>query len=213
LANQYSNLYATVGVHPNYLAEAPTDWLDQVRELAGAPRVVGIGETGLDHYRTYTPPETQRQGFVAQLGLADALGLPAVIHCRDAEPDLLSVLGQRRGDASRQGVLHCFSGTVATMEAAVHADYYISFAGSVTFKNAEALRLVARQVPAERLLLETDCPYLSPVPHRGQRNEPARVRLTAACVAELRGVTLDDLAHQTRTNAARLFGWPSEATA
>lgn len=213
LAATRSGIFATVGVHPNYLAEAPADWLARLCDLAGAARVVGIGETGLDHYRTYTPPEQQRQGFLAHLALAADLGLPVVVHCRDAESELLSVLEERRGRPKAPGVLHCFSGTPDTMQTAVAAGYYISLAGTVTFKNAGALRAVAAAVPANRLLVETDCPYLSPMPHRGQRNEPARVRLTAACVAEARGVPLELVAAQTTANAARLFEWPTGAVA
>lgn len=213
LAGAHPTIYATVGVHPNYLAEAPADWLSQVRRLARAPRVVGIGETGLDYYRAYTSSDQQRHGFVAHLRLADDLGLPVVIHCRDAEADLLEVLGDQRDGGGPRGVLHCFSGGTPVMEAAVEAGYYVSLAGTVTFKNATSLRGVAAAVPAERLLIETDCPYLSPVPLRGQRNEPARVRLTAECVAAVRGVALDAVARQTTTNAARLFGWAAEGVA
>ncbi|HLH27017.1 MAG TPA: TatD family hydrolase [Chloroflexota bacterium] len=213
LAAAHPGLFATVGVHPNYLAEAPPNWLPQLRELAGAPRVVGIGETGLDYYRAYTPPEVQRDGFRAHLQLAEELRLPAVIHCREAEEDLLDVLAARPAASVEPGVLHCFSGTASTMRAAAAAGYYISLAGTVTFKSAASLREVAAAVPAERLLVETDCPYLSPMPHRGQRNEPARVRLTAACIAETRGVPLETVARQTTANAARLFGWAAEAVA
>jgi TatD DNase family protein len=213
LAAAHPNIFATVGVHPNYLAEAPANWLTEIHALARAPRVVGIGETGLDYYRTYTPPERQHEGLVAHLHLAETLGLPVVIHCRDAESALLAVIAERGSATHPRGVLHCFSGGMATMEAAVQAGYYISLAGSVTFKSAAALRAVAAAVPSERLLIETDCPYLSPVPHRGERNEPARVRLTAACLAEVRGDSLEDLARHTSANAARLFGWPAEAVA
>jgi TatD DNase family protein len=211
LAARYPGLFATVGVHPNYLAEAPADWWRELRALAAAPRVVGIGEIGLDYYRTYTPGDIQREGFAAQLALADELDLPVVIHCRDAEVDLLRTLEERPATGSSAGVWHCFSGSEAAMRVAVRQGYYISFAGTVTFKNAGALRDVAAQVPDERLLVETDSPYLSPSPHRGQRNEPARVRLTAELIADLRQATLAALAEQTSTNAARLFRWESEA--
>jgi TatD DNase family protein len=213
LAAAHPNIFATVGVHPNYLAEAPANWLAEVRALARAPRVVGIGETGLDYYRTYTAQDQQHQGFLAHLHLADELGLPVVIHCRDAEAALLALLAERGAGTGPRGVLHCFSGSMATMEAAIEAGYYVSLAGTVTFKNAAPLRGVAAAVPTDRLLLETDCPYLSPVPHRGERNEPAHVRLTAACVADVRGTTLETLARQTSANAARLFAWSAEAVA
>ncbi len=207
LAAQQPSLYAVVGVHPNYLAEASPDWLDELRALARAPRVVAIGETGLDYYRTYTAGEVQREGLAAQLGLAAELDLPVVIHCRDAEADLLRALEARPPRGQPPGVWHCFSGSAESMRAAVAGGYYISFAGTVTFKNAGDLRAVAEQVPAERLLVETDSPYLSPVPHRGQRNEPALVRLTAERLADLRGVPFAELARQTTSNAARVFRW------
>lgn len=210
LAAARPNIFATVGVHPNYLAEAPPNWLAEVRQLARAPRVVGIGETGLDYYRTYTTPEQQQLGLQAHLRLADDLGLPVVIHCRDAASALMPLLADH---SPSRGVLHCFSGDVAQMEAAVDAGYFVSLAGTVTFKSAGSLRAVAAAAPAERLLVETDCPYLSPVPHRGQRNEPANVRLTATCVAEARGVSLETIAQQTSANAADLFGWLAEADA
>jgi TatD DNase family protein len=212
LAATYPCIFATVGVHPNYLAAAPSDWLCHVRELARAPRVVAIGETGLDYYRTYTLPDVQRQGLLAHRELADELSLPTVIHCREAEADLLATLGATPS-SGRGSVLHCFSGAMTTMEAAIAAGCYISLAGTVTFKSAAPLRVVAAAVPAERLLVETDCPYLSPMPHRGQRNEPAHVRLTAACVAEARSESLERVAQQTTANAARLFGWATEAGA
>jgi TatD DNase family protein len=205
LASASPMLLATVGVHPNYLAEAPPDWLAELQALAAAPGVVGIGETGLDYYRTYTPPEVQRAGLLKHLDLAAQVGLPVVVHCRDAEADLLACLMGRVDDRADPGVLHCFSGSPATLHRAVEAGYYISLAGTVTFKNAANLRILAAEVPAERLLIETDAPYLSPVPHRGQRNEPAHVRLTAACIAAVRGQEFEEIARQTTANAQRLF--------
>jgi TatD DNase family protein len=213
LASQRPGLYATVGVHPNYLAEAPPDWVARLRALAEAPRVVGIGETGLDYYRTYTPPGVQRTGLSEHLALAAERHLPVVIHCREAEADLLAVLAERPSSRPELGVLHCFSGSAATMRAAVDAGYYISLAGSVTFKSARDRRAVAGAVPSARLLVETDAPYLSPVPRRGQRNEPAHVQFTAACVADVRGQSPAEVAQMTTDNAVRLFRLPAEAMA
>jgi TatD DNase family protein len=213
LAAERPSLSATVGVHPNHLAEAPADWYRQLRALAQEPHVVAIGESGLDYYRAYTTPEVQREGFGAQLALAAELDLPIVIHCREAEADVLTALGGAPTGPSARGVLHCFSGSDTTMEAAVQAGYYISFAGTVTFKNAAALRAVAARVPEDRLLVETDAPYLSPMPHRGQRNEPARVRLTADCLAQVRGVTPEALADSTTANARRVFRLAAGAAA
>jgi TatD DNase family protein len=213
LAQEHLGLFATVGIHPNYVAAAPAGWVGTVRALARAPRVVAVGETGLDYFRTFTEPADQRRAFHEHLAIAADLRLPAVIHCRDAERDVLAALTVTDGTVAERGVLHCFSGSQATMEAAVEGGYYISFAGNVTFKNAESLRTVAACVPSERLLIETDAPYLSPVPHRGQRNEPARVVSTAACMAGARGVTIESLAPQLTANARRLFHLHDEARA
>jgi len=213
LAAERPGLFATVGVHPNHLAEAPDDWHRQLRVLAREPRVVAIGESGLDYYRTYTPPELQREGFAAHLALAAELDLPIVIHCREAEADVLEALAGAPSGPSARGVLHCFSGSATTMATAVEAGYYISFAGTVTFKNAAPLREVAARVPEDRLLVETDAPYLSPMPHRGQRNEPARVQLTADCLAQVRRISLDALADMTTANARRVFRWSPGAAA
>jgi TatD DNase family protein len=213
LAAQWPQLWATVGIHPNYLSAAPAGWRAELAELARAPRVVAIGETGLDYYRDYTPPPQQRAGFEEQLALAATLDLPVVVHCRDAEADVLAAIQQHARPSGGSGVLHCFSGSAATMRAAVAAGYYISFAGPLTFKTAEPLRAVAAQVPRDRLLVETDAPYLSPVPYRGQRNEPAHVRLTAERLAVLHGLSLAELAAQTTRNAHRLFPSLGEAAA
>jgi TatD DNase family protein len=213
LAARVPGLFASVGVHPNYMASAPPGWLDELGELARQPRVVAIGETGLDYYRRHTPPEVQREAFQAHMALAVSLDLPVVIHSRDAEQDVVTMLEAAPARGDTRGVWHCFSGTSATMRAAVGAGCYISLAGPLTFKNAADLRATAVQVPHDRLLVETDCPYLSPVPFRGQRNEPARVRFTAECLAELRGVSLASIGAQTTANAGRVFRWKNGAAA
>ncbi|MBX5491708.1 MAG: TatD family hydrolase [Chloroflexi bacterium] len=213
LAAQWPSLWATVGIHPNYLTSAPANWLAELTDLAQAPRVVAIGETGLDYYREYTPPAVQRQGFEEQLALAARLGLPVVVHCREAEADVVAMIRQYAQPAGGAGVLHCFSGTEDTMRAAVAAGYYISFAGPLTFKTAEPLRSVAARVPRDRLLVETDAPYLSPMPFRGQRNEPARVRFTAERLAALHGLSLAELAALTTRNAYHVFHRIGEAAA
>jgi TatD DNase family protein len=213
LAQEHPGLFATVGVHPNYVAAAPGGWLGAVRSLAQSPRVVAVGETGLDYYRDFTEPAAQRRALDEHLRLACELRLPVVIHCRDAETDLLAALASPRCPGDGRGVLHCFSGSRATMEFAVSGGYYVSFAGNVTFKHAEALRAVAACAPEDRLLIETDAPYLSPVPHRGRRNEPAWVASTAACVATARGVTVEALGPRLRANARRLFRLDDEGRA
>jgi TatD DNase family protein len=209
IAQRYPPVWASVGVQPNHVAEAgPGDWDDVVR-LAGAPRVVALGETGLDRHWDFTPFPQQEDYFARHLALARRLGKPVVIHCREAEADLVRVL---RADYERhgpvRGVLHSFTGDWPTAEACLAMGLYVSFAGMVTYKNAGDLRAVAARVPADRLLVETDCPYLAPVPVRGRRNEPAYVAHTAAALAAVRGVPADELAAQTTQNALALFALP-----
>jgi TatD DNase family protein len=206
LARQYPFLAAAVGLQPNQVAQAqPGDW-EQIVRLASAPEVVALGETGLDRYRQDTPFSLQEEYFRRHLALARQLGKPVVIHCRQAEAEVLRVL---REEAERQGpvpgVMHSFTGDIQAAQACLDLGLYLSFAGMVTFKNAAPLREVARHVPWERLLLETDSPYLAPVPRRGQRNEPAFLVHTAACLAAVRGVDLATVAQHTCQNARTLF--------
>lgn len=208
IVRDHPGVFATVGVHPNYAAEAaPGDW-DRVAKLAGSAGVVALGETGLDRYWDRTPFDVQQDWFGRHLDLASQLGLPVVIHCREAEADILAQL--RALARPVRGVLHSFTGDRADAEAFLELGLHLSFAGMVTFKNKklDALREAATLVPADRLLVETDSPYLSPHPHRGRPNEPARVALTAAVIAEVRGMSLPDLAALTTENARRLFGLP-----
>lgn len=209
LARRHPLLRATVGIQPNHVAEATADAWDQVVVLANDRLVVGLGETGLDRYWDYTPFAQQEDYFARHLTLSRKTGKPVVIHCRDAEADMLRML---RADFDAhgpvRGVMHSFTGDLATMQACVEMGLYISFAGMVTYKNAQQLRAVAAQMPFDRLLVETDCPYLAPVPVRGQRNEPAFVRHTAECLARERGVSLEQVAQTTTENARRLFGLP-----
>jgi TatD DNase family protein len=207
LAGENAGLLATVGLHPNNLAEAaPTAW-DEVRALVGAPGVVALGETGLDRHWDTTPFAMQEDYFVRHLALSRQTGKPVVIHCRDAAEDMHRVL---KAEFDRQGplhgVMHSFTGDQALAEACLAMGLYLSFAGMLTYKNAAPLRQVAAQVPRDRLLVETDSPYLSPVPLRGKRNEPAHVIHTARCLAELHGMSLEAMAAQTTDNARRLFG-------
>lgn len=203
LADQYPDVYCSVGVHPLDLdANASTsfDWLITALDH---PRVVAIGETGLDyHYEPDTAP-VQRESFRCHLQAARHTGKPVIIHTRAARGDTLELL--READLPQAGVLHCFTEDWDMASAALDMGYYISLSGIVTFRNADALRDVARRVPADRLLVETDSPYLAPVPHRGKSNEPQYVRDVAECLAALRGVTLDELAASTTDNFHRLF--------
>jgi TatD DNase family protein len=203
LAAAHPSIYAVVGLQPNMIHQAPADWLAQLRALAAQPRVVGIGEIGLDYHWMVAPPAEQERFFRAQLALARELGLPVVIHSREAPDDTLRILG----DAARAqpGVMHSFSGSWAHAQACLEVGFMLSFSGPLTFPKAADLHAVARLAPAEMLLTETDSPYLSPHPLRGKRNEPARVRLVAERLAALREQPLDALADQVWRNAERLF--------
>ena len=207
LAARHAPLFATVGIQPNHVAEAgPADW-DEVVHLATAGKVVALGETGLDRHWDYTPFPQQEDYFARHVELARKHGLPVVIHCREAEADVVRML---RADHDRhgpvRGVMHSFTGDAATARDCLAMGLHISFAGMVTYKNAQALRDVAKDVPADRLLVETDSPYLAPVPERGKRNEPAFVAHTAALLARERGVELEALTRDTTHNARALFG-------
>jgi TatD DNase family protein len=210
LARQHPALFATVGIHPNHAAEAAPGAWDEVVALVGRERVVAVGETGLDRHWDYTPFPVQEDYFVRHLELARRHNFPVVVHCREAEADVLRLL---RADFERhgpvRGVMHSFSGDAALAEACLAMGLYLSFAGMLTYKNAGALREVAARVPRDRLLVETDSPYLSPVPLRGRRNEPAHVVHTAAVLAGLQGMSPDELAEQTTANARTLFGLPA----
>jgi TatD DNase family protein len=206
VAGESSLVWASVGIQPNHVAEAgPDDW-SVVERLADSPHVVALGETGLDRHWDYTPFPQQEDYFARHLALSRRNGLPVIIHCREAEADVVRMLREdydRHGPVA--GVMHSFTGDRPTAEACLQMGLFVSFAGMVTYKNAQDLRDVAANVPADRLLVETDCPYLAPVPVRGKRNEPGYVSHTAACLAAVRGVASDDLAMQTTRNALALF--------
>jgi TatD DNase family protein len=206
LAERYPGVYAAVGVHPNATAGWQARWLDRLAELALHPKVVAVGEIGLDYYRDHSPPEVQRVAFAAQLALAHRLGKPVIIHNRQADADVLEQLRQMSPDGRPAGVLHSFSAGWETAAAALALGYYLGFTGPVTYKKAEELRRVAGQTPLERLLVETDAPFLAPQPWRGRRNEPAYVAEVAAKIAELHGLPFEAAARQTTENAERLFG-------
>jgi TatD DNase family protein len=206
-ADHHPHLFATAGIHPNNIMEAsPTAW-DEILTLVENKHIVGIGETGLDRHWDNTPFAVQEEYFVRHLELARQRQLPVVIHCREAEADMLRVLHSefdRHGPI--RGVMHSFVGDAAMAEECRAMGLYLSFAGMLTYKNATALRQTAAEQPLDRVLVETDSPYLSPVPFRGKRNEPAHVVHTAACLAELLGITPERLAEQTTQNAQQLFG-------
>lgn len=206
LASQYPGVHAAVGMQPNYIAEAqPGDW-DRVIELVDRPGVVAIGETGLDRHWDFTPFELQQEYFDRHLRLAQARDLPFVVHMRDCDDDILQMLREAHARGPLRGVMHSFTGSQAMADECLAMGLYLSFAGMVTYKKSDVLRAIAASVPADRILVETDSPYLSPEPVRGtKRNEPAHVRHTAARLAEVRGEALEAFAAQTTANARRLF--------
>jgi TatD DNase family protein len=203
LAEAYDNFFATVGVHPDHEDRTKVDPLRLVK-LARHPRIVAIGETGLDYYRVSGDLEWQRERFRAHIRAARECRKPLVIHTRQAAEDTLAIM-REEGAGEVGGVMHCFTESQAVADAAMALGFHISFSGIVTFKNAGALKDVARAVPLDRLLVETDSPYLAPVPHRGETNQPALVRYTAEELARLRGIPLSELAAATTGNFFRLF--------
>lgn len=203
LAEHHPQITAVVGIQPNHAAELPDGWLDQIAKLARHPRVVAIGEIGLDYHWNRAPADVQEQVFRAQLALAREMNLPVVIHSRDAQDDTIRIL--RDAARGQPGIMHSFSGDWAYAEACLEVGFMLSFSGPLTFKNAHALHEVAARAPANRILIETDCPYLAPHPHRGRRNEPANVRLVAEQLARLRGISLEMAAAIVWENAA-MFG-------
>ncbi len=212
LAEERPEIYAVVGIHPNYSADATEEDWQQIVTMADRPKVVAIGETGLDNYHDFAPPDRQRDYFGRHLHLSQDRDLPVVIHCRDAEAELMPMLHEAADRGPLRGVLHAFSGDAAMAAECVEFGFYISFAGMVTYRNRkfQSLREAAVAMPDDRLLIETDSPYLVPTPLRGkqQRNEPANIIHTAECLAELRGVSIAELARQTTQNARRLFKLP-----
>ena len=205
LARRLPDVWATVGIHPHDAGVAIEADFDEMERLArDEARVVGFGEMGLDFFRNLSPPDDQRRVFRRQIDIARRARKPAVIHCRDAHAETLAILGEERA-GEIGGVMHCFSGDVEIARRCLDLGLYISLAGPVTYKNARALPEVACFVPEDRLVVETDCPYLPPSPHRGKRNEPAYVALTAAHIAGLRGADPEALCDALTANAARLF--------
>jgi len=215
LARRHGGVVATVGVHPNDGAPLPGCWLDELRSLAAEPEVVAIGEIGLDYYRDRVPRDRQRELFQAQLDLAGELGLPVVVHNRQADSDIMDMLGRWASQLSAQhpkGVLHCFSGDLAMMQSCTEAGFCISFAGPITYPGSKNAAGLVAAAASDRLLVETDSPYLSPQGCRGRRNEPSNVRLVAEQMAIFRGESLNTVMHYTGQNADRLFGLKDRST-
>lgn len=204
IAEANDDIFCSVGIHPHEAANEAAD-TKQLVELARHPKVVGIGECGLDYYYDRSPRDRQAESFRAHIRAASETGLPLIVHTRDADDDMAAVLTEAKAAGPLKGVLHCFSSSQALATQALALGFYISISGIVTFKNAEALRDVVRTVPLDRLLVETDSPFLAPVPMRGKPCEPAYVTHTAAKVAELKGVSKDELARVTTANFFTLF--------
>src|SRR5262245_32486736 len=202
IAEAHDWVYTTVGVHPHDASKVEERHYSQMQTLAEHPKVLAIGETGLDYYYDNSPRDLQREVFRRQLALAAQLDMPVIVHTRDADEDTERILKQ---EAPPRGVIHCFTSGEGLADFALSIGFLISFSGIVTFPNAKALAEIARRVPADRILVETDCPYLAPVPHRGKRNEPGFVAGTARFIAGLRGVALEELAAQASANFERLF--------
>lgn len=206
IADRFPEVWGTVGVHPHRAGEGTMPTAEEVARLADHPRVVGIGESGLDYFYDKSPRDVQREGFRRHIRAARLAGLPLVVHARDADADVESILREERDGGAFAFLLHCFSSGPALAEAAVAMGGYVSFSGILTFPRSAALRELAARLPADRLLVETDAPYLAPVPHRGKRCEPAHTALTLQVLAEARGEAPEAMAAQTTANFFRLFG-------
>ena len=208
LADQYPFIYASIGVHPHEVRHIQDNWYDDFRQLAKNKKVVAYGEIGLDYHYNHSSPKEQRERFREQLQLARELTLPVIIHTREAQEDTIAIL-RDENVSEIGGVFHCFSGDAWLAKDALDLGFYLSFSGILTFQNATMLRDIAKTVPLDRLLIETDCPYLTPAPHRGKRNEPAFVSFVAQKLAEIRtdtpGMSVDRIEFITTQNAKRLF--------
>jgi TatD DNase family protein len=204
LAESLPDVYATVGMHPHDAKDVGEDELRKIRELTSRSKVIAVGETGLDYYYNHSPHDVQRRAFSQFIHMACETGLPIVVHERDAAQAVAELL-RGEGSGKLRGVIHCFTGNYAAACVYLDLGFYLSFTGIITFKNAEPLREVVRKVPLERMFVETDSPYLTPVPHRGKRNEPAFVRLVAETVARVKGISLEDVAERTSQNVQNLF--------
>jgi len=206
LAEKHKGLYATVGIHPHNASQLNENVLDKLRKLSENPKVVAVGEIGLDYYRNLSPRDAQKKAFEAQLFLAEELGLPVVIHDREAHADTLEMLSKFKGKI--KGIMHCFSGSREMAEQCIKSDFYISFAGPVTFPNSHKLHEIVKGIGLNKILLETDSPWLAPQEMRGKRNEPAFLLFIGKKIAKLKGISVDELAEATTENAKEIFQLP-----
>lgn len=201
LVERYDYIYAAAGIHPEYAAELPEDWESELEKLLAHKKVAALGEIGLDYHYPEPPKDIQRKIFVKQLEMAERLNMPVIIHSRDASGDTMEILKRYKP----RGVLHCFSGSVETAREVVKLGMYIGFTGVLTFKNSKKAWAACEAVPIDRLLLETDCPYMAPVPHRGERSDSSMIAFTAAKMAEIKGVSTEEMIDIARRNGERLF--------
>lgn len=201
LVERYDYIYAAAGIHPEYAAELPEDWESELEKLLAHKKVAALGEIGLDYHYPEPPKDIQRKIFVKQLEMAERLNMPVIIHSRDASGDTMEILKRYKP----RGVLHCFSGSAETAREVVKLGMYIGFTGVLTFKNSKKAWAACEAVPIDRLLLETDCPYMAPVPHRGERSDSSMIRFTAAKMAEIKGVSTEEMIDIARRNGERLF--------
>jgi TatD DNase family protein len=210
LAERHENMYAAIGIHPHDAKNVTAGTITELKKLAQNEKVVAIGETGLDFHYDFSPRQDQRRAFAQQLKIATELGLPVIIHCREAFDETMEIL-ERFGRGVKSAVFHCFSGSADQAKIVLDHGFYISFTGVVTFKNAEPVRQAAKIVPLAKLMVETDCPYMSPEPMRKQKiNEPALMIHTAKCLAELKGMDLGDFAEGVTATSRAFFGLPEE---
>jgi len=205
VARSFPGLFATVGMHPHDAKGVGEEDLKRLKDLTADPKVVAVGETGLDFYYDHSPRQTQIELFCRFIQMARKAKLPLVVHNRDAQREVVELL-RSEGKGALRGVVHCFTGDYEAAKVILDLGFYLSFTGIITFKNADSLRDVVRRLPLDKILVETDSPYLAPVPHRGKRNEPAFVRLVAETMAQVKGIALEEVAEATSRNARELFG-------
>ena len=213
LTERYDFIYGTAGIHPHDVKKIDHQTYDQLKQLLAHPKMIALGEIGLDFFKNYSPPDQQKEHLRKQVELSRELQKPIIIHCRDANEDTIAILSDYfpKNPSARSGIFHCFSGNQELAERALEMGFYISFSGSVTFKKSDELRTIAKTIPADRLFVETDCPFLAPIPNRGKRNEPSYVIHTAQLIADIRGLDIKDVQRTTSLNFFELFGIGKEA--